>query len=186
MRCFIAHGRWDLIQVTEPPSAVWVWRPVSKATAWGRYPTYLIRDRDRVSGGDGAARAQALGIQTLLTPFHAPTVHAIAERVVRTRRTGGLDHSLIRNEQHLNEQHRRTVLAEDVAFYLAERPHHSLALAPPLPAARSPVPTARSGRGQGWAGSTTALTARTETFGVFAPNTCRGQRRTVSGCTSTS
>ncbi len=47
-----------------------------------------------------------------------------------------LDHLLILNEQHL-----RTVLAEYVAYYNADRPHRSLALEPPLPASRSPVPT---------------------------------------------
>ena len=55
---------------------------------------------------------------------------------IRTLRHECLDHLLILNEQHL-----RTVLAEYVAYYNAERPHRSLALAPPRPAARSPVPT---------------------------------------------
>jgi transposase InsO family protein len=70
-------------------------RQLIEATAWGRQPTYLLRDRDRVYGGDFAARARALGIQTLLTPFRAPRANAIAERVVRTLRNDGLDHVLI-------------------------------------------------------------------------------------------
>ena len=122
------------VHVTAHPTAAWVWRQVIEATAWGHRPRSLIRDRDRVYGGAFAARAKALGIRTLLTPFHAPRANAIAERVVRTLRTECLDHVLILNERHL-----RTVLQEYVAYYNSERPHRSLALATPLPAARSPV-----------------------------------------------
>jgi putative transposase len=134
----IAHGRRDLVhvQVTAQPTAAWVWRQLIEAMPWGRHPRYLIRDRDRVYGGDFAARAKALGIQTLPTPLHAPTANAIAERVVRTLRNECLDYLLILNEQHL-----RTVLAEYVAYSNADRPHRSLALEAPLPASRSPVPT---------------------------------------------
>jgi hypothetical protein len=53
-----------------------------------------------------------------------------------TLRNACLDHVLILDEQHL-----RSVLAEYVAFYNSERPHRSLALEPPLPASRSPVPS---------------------------------------------
>src|SRR5215218_7943945 len=97
---------------------------------------FLLRDRDRVHGCDFVSRAEAMGIQTLLTPCRAPKANAIAERVVRTLRNECLDHVLILNEQHL-----RTVLAEYVAYYNTERPHRSLALEPSLPASRSPVPT---------------------------------------------
>jgi hypothetical protein len=47
----------------------------------------------------------------------------------------------------LNERQRRAVLAEYVAYYNADRPHRSLALAPPLlrrPA--RPAPTGPLGR----------------------------------------
>ncbi len=135
---FISHGRRELIHVavTAHPTAVWVWRQVIEATAWDRHPTYLLRDRNRIYGGDFVARATALGIDTLMTPYRAPRANAIAERVVRTLRNECLDHILILNEQHL-----RIVLAEYVAFYNVERPHRSLALEPPLPASRSPVLT---------------------------------------------
>ena len=83
-------------------------------------------------------RAKAVGIQTLLTPFRAPKANAIAERVVRTLRTECLDHVLILNERHL-----RTVLQEYVAYSNIERPHRSLALATPLPAARTKPGAAR-------------------------------------------
>jgi putative transposase len=82
------------------------------------------------------SRPLALGIDTLLTPFRAPKANAIAERVVRTLRNERLDHMLILNERHL-----RSVLAEDVAYDNTGQPHRSLALEPPLPASRSPIPT---------------------------------------------
>jgi putative transposase len=87
-----------------------------------------------VYGGDLAARARALRIQTLLTPFRAPKANAIAERVIRTLRNDCLDHVLILNEQHL-----RVVLGAYVAYYNADQPHRSLALAPPTPASRDPT-----------------------------------------------
>jgi putative transposase len=110
--------------------------PGGGVPAGGRHLQYLVRDRDRVFGGDFVARAAAQGIDTVLTPFRAPKANAIAERAVRTLRNECLDHVLILNERHLE-----TVLAEYVAYYNVERPHRSLALEPPLPASRSPVPT---------------------------------------------
>jgi transposase InsO family protein len=89
-----------------------------------------------VYGGDFKPRAKAIAVETLLTPFRTPKANAIAERVVRTLRNECLDHVLIVNERHL-----RIVLAEDVAYDNTERPRRSLALEPPLPASRSPVPT---------------------------------------------
>ncbi|MDQ3701113.1 MAG: integrase core domain-containing protein [Chloroflexota bacterium] len=136
MLFFITHGRRELIHaaVTAHPTAAWVWQQLIEATPWGRKPRYLIRDRDRVYGGDFVPRAQAIGIDTLLTPFHAPKANAIAERVVRTLRNECLDHVLILNERHL-----RGVLAEYLAYYNADRPHRSLALEPPRPMGRSPA-----------------------------------------------
>ncbi len=135
---FISHGRRDLIRVavTAHPTAAWVWRQLIEATPWGRHPNYLIRDRDRVYGGDFVRRATRLGINTLLTPYRAPKANAIAERVVRTLRNECPDHVLILDERHL-----RRVLAEYVAYYNTERPHRSLALAPPLATIRSPATT---------------------------------------------
>ena len=48
----IAQGRTELMHraVTAHPTAAWVWRRLVEATPWGRRPTHLIRDRDRVYG----------------------------------------------------------------------------------------------------------------------------------------
>ena len=105
----IAHGRRDLVHlnVTAHPTAAWVWRQLVEATAWGRRPRFLLRDRDAVYGGDFAQRAAALGVETLLAPVRAPRANAVAERVIGTLRRECLDHLIVLSERHL-----RTVLAE--------------------------------------------------------------------------
>jgi transposase InsO family protein len=103
-------------------------------TSRPRQPQHLLRDRDRLYGGDFVRRAKALGIDTLLTPFRSPKANAIAERVVHSIRSECLEHVLI-----LNERHPGVVLAENVAYFNADRPHRSLALEPPLPAVHSPA-----------------------------------------------
>jgi putative transposase len=92
-----------------------------------------VRDRDAVYGGDFAARAQGLGIETAVTPVRASKANAIAERVVRTRRNECLDHLIPLDEAHL-----RAMLDEYVTYYNTERPHRSLGLAPPRPRAGPP------------------------------------------------
>ena len=130
---FISHGRRQLLhfQVTAHPTAAWVWRQLIEATAWGRQPTYLIHDRDRVYGADFATRAAAIGIKSLRTPIQAPNANSIGERVVRTLRRECLDHLIILGEQHL-----RSVLAEFVAYYNQDRPHRALGLETPVPSSR--------------------------------------------------
>jgi putative transposase len=132
----ITHGRRELVHVnvTAHPTAAWVWRQLVEATAWGRRPRFLLRDRDAVYGGDLTRRAAALGIEPLLAPVRAPRANAVAERVIGTLRRECLDHLLVLNEQHL-----RGVLAEFVAYYHRDRPHRTLRLEPPRPASRSPT-----------------------------------------------
>ena len=135
---FIAHGRRQLlhVKVTAHPTAAWVWRQLIDATPWGRQPRYLLRDRDRVYGGDFVPRARRLGIETLLSPVRAPRANAIAERVIGTLRRECLDYMVILNEPHL-----QAVLAEYVRYYNRERPHRTLRLETPLPVIRSPTGT---------------------------------------------
>src|SRR5262249_27177274 len=116
----IAHGRRDLVHlaVTAHPTAAWVWRQVVGATAWGRRPRFLLRDRDAVFGGAFGSRLARLGVEQLLTPVRAPRANAVAERFVGTLRRECLDHLLVRNERHL-----RAVLPE---YYNRARPHRTL------------------------------------------------------------
>jgi transposase InsO family protein len=129
----LAHGRRELlhVNVTAHPTAAWVWRQLGEATAWGRQPRYLIRDRDRVYGGDFVQRAKRLGIEPVLTPIRAPRANAVAERVIGTLRRECLDHVIILNEAHL-----RAVLTEFVRYYNLERPHRTRRLETPLPVTR--------------------------------------------------
>jgi len=160
----ITHGRRGLVRVgvTAHPASAWVWRQLIEATAWGRRPRHLVRDRDAVYGGDFAARAQGLGIETLLTPVRAPRANAIAERAVRPLRNECLDLVIPLNEVRL-----RTLLAEFVAYYNAERPHRSLLLEPPLPRAR---PTNGPIRAQPVLGAcTTSIGAPLDPARTFAP-----------------
>ena len=90
------------------------------------------RDRDEVYGGDFRERAGTLRIETsLLTPVRARWANAIAERVIGTPRRECLDHLIVLNKRQL-----RTVLREYVAYCNADRPHRSLGLQRPRPAAR--------------------------------------------------
>jgi transposase InsO family protein len=127
---FITHGRRELmhLNVTTHPTVAWVWRQVVEATAWGKRPKHLIRDRDAVYGRDFQTRAEALGIDTVLTPVRSPRANAIAERVIGTLRRDCLDHVIPLDERHL-----RTVLAEYVDYYNTERPHRTWASRRPGP-----------------------------------------------------
>ena len=124
----ISHDRRRLEHwnVTRHPTAAWLWQQLIEATAWGRQPRYLIRDRDRCFGGDFVARAAGIGITTILTPVRAPNANAIAERVIGTLRRECLDHVIVINERHL-----RRVLGEYIQHYNAMRPHRSLGLDAP-------------------------------------------------------
>jgi putative transposase len=129
----IAHGRRELVHVavTAHPAAAWVWRQVVEATAWGRRPRFLLRDRDAVFGGAFGSRLAGLGVEQLLTPVRAPRANAVAERPVGTLRRECLDHLIVLNERHL-----RAVLAEFAGFYNGARPHRTLRLETPVPTVR--------------------------------------------------
>jgi transposase InsO family protein len=124
----IAHDRRRIVHcnVTAHPTAPWVWRQIIQATPWNTGPRFLIRDRDTSYGGDFIPKAARLGIQTILTPVHAPKANAIAERVIGTIRRDCLDHLIVVNERHL-----RRVLREYIGYYNATRPHQTLGLHPP-------------------------------------------------------
>jgi putative transposase len=91
----VSHDRRRIehFNVTRHPTADWVWRQLIEATPWNRSPRFLIRDRDRASGGDFIARATRISIQTVLTPVHAPQANALAERVIETLRRECVDAS---------------------------------------------------------------------------------------------
>ena len=132
---FISHDRRRIVHVnvTRHPTAAWLWRQLIEATPWGRQPRYLIRDRDRSYGADFVAKANGLGIRTVLTPVRAPNANAVAERVIGTLRRECLDHLIIFSDRHL-----RRVLREYVEHYNGLRPHRTLGL--DSPDGREPQP----------------------------------------------
>jgi hypothetical protein len=42
-----------------------------EATPWGKQPSYLIHDRDRVYGADFATRLGGLGVESIRTPIQS-------------------------------------------------------------------------------------------------------------------
>ena len=121
-----ARRRIEHVNVTAHPTAAWTWQQLIEATAWSHRPRYFIRDRDRAYGRDFIARAQRLGIETILTPVRAPQANAVAERWVGTLRRECLNHIIPHNERHL-----RRVVEEFVAYYNETQPHRTLDLHPP-------------------------------------------------------
>jgi transposase InsO family protein len=127
---FIRHERRELIQckVTASPTAAWIWRQMIEATAWGRQPQHLIRDRDNSYGADFGSKLASVGIEDHKTPYRAPLANSVAERVVRTFRQECLDHIIVLNERHL-----LALITEFVRYYNHDRPHGTLELGTPVP-----------------------------------------------------
>ncbi len=125
-----------LLGVTANPNGPWVTQVARNFCAEleeaGRWVRFLIHDRDTkfTTGFDHIFAS--MGAETILTPVHSPNANAFAERWVRTVREDCLDHVLVFSRGHLEK-----VLAEYVCHYNRGRPHRSLDLTPPHPAARA-------------------------------------------------
>jgi len=92
---------------------------------------YLIRDRDAKFTAAFDTVFTAAGIEVVKIPPRAPRANAYAERWVRTVRVECLDWTLIWSDRQLHR-----VLTEYLRHYNTVRPHRSLDLQPPRPAAR--------------------------------------------------
>jgi hypothetical protein len=129
---FIAHAdrRVWLAGCTRNPTGEWVTRQARNLGLdfSDRGVRFLIRDRDSKYSGPFDEVFRSEGIRIVKTPVRAPKANAIAERFVRTVRSGCLDWLLILNRRHLEH-----VLRVYVDHYNRERPHRSLDLKAPVP-----------------------------------------------------
>jgi hypothetical protein len=182
---FITHDRRELVhaRVTAHPTAAWAWRQLIEATARGRRPRYLLRDRAAVYGRAFAAQAATLGIGTLLTPFRASRANAIAERVIRTLRTECLDHVLVLDERHLERVLKAYVADDNTARPDPARAWCRRYRSPRPRRPRRPHPSGSS-PGASSAGGITCTSARRSPDGLLAPDSLRPLRRPASSRTT--
>ncbi len=87
---------------------------------------FLIHDRDAKFSGPFDEILRGEGVRVVKTPMRAPRANAVAERWVRSVRTECLDHLLVFGRCHLEQ-----ILRDYLVHYNTERPHRTLALAPP-------------------------------------------------------
>ncbi|MBA3736443.1 MAG: transposase [Actinobacteria bacterium] len=126
---FVEHGsrRVQLAGVTANPDGVWMRQQARNLAIEERLGNvrFLLHDRDAKFSGpfDELIRSE---VRVIKTPVRAPKANAVAERWVRTVRNECLDHVLVFGRRHLEQ-----VVRDYVTHYNAERPHRSLALAPP-------------------------------------------------------
>jgi len=104
--------------VTRNPTDAWVAQQLREATAWGKGPKYLIRDRDKKYGSLFSTVARSTGIKELKTPIQAPRANAICERFIGSLKRECLDHMLVLQQKQLHRMAR-----EYVDFYNNLRPH---------------------------------------------------------------
>ena len=95
---------------------------------------FLIHDRDTKFTRAFETVFAAEGIETVLTPYHAPNANAFAERWIRSVRQECLDRLFIINQVHL-----RRVLREYVDYYNTARPHQGLDQQAPISFPSGPV-----------------------------------------------
>jgi putative transposase len=129
--------RVHLAGCTTNPTGAWVTQQARNLSFTGVFEgmRFLIHDRDSKFTADFDEVFRSEGIQVIRTPIRAPQANAYAERFVRTIRAECLDWLLIFGRCHLER-----VLRAYTAHYNRERPHRSLALHPPEPAATTYEP----------------------------------------------
>jgi transposase InsO family protein len=107
--------------VTRFPTDEWTAQQLREATAWGRGPKYLIRDRDRKYGTHFSAVAVGSGIKELKTPYRTPQANGMCERFMGSLRRECLDHTLIHHGRQLQR-----VVNEYIVYFNQERPHQGI------------------------------------------------------------
>ena len=107
--------------VTRNPTDAWVAQQLREATAWGKGPRYLIRDRDKKYGRLFSTVARSTGIKELKTPIKAPRANAVCERLMGSLKRECLDHMFVLHQEQLHQ-----MVREYVDFYNHLRPHQGI------------------------------------------------------------
>jgi putative transposase len=99
----LAHDRRRIVHfnVTAHPTAEWTAQQLREAFPFEQIPRYLLRDRDRVFGGEFRKDVKAMGIKEVLSAPRSPWQRAYVERVIGTIRREWLDHVIVFNEVSL-------------------------------------------------------------------------------------
>jgi transposase InsO family protein len=128
----LAHERRRTVHfnVTAHPTAQWTAQQLRNAFPWDSAPRYLLRDRDRIFGGDFTRQVRDMGMEQVLGAPRAPWQRAYVERVIGTIRRECIDHVIIFGEAALYRQ-----VKSFVAYYHESRTHLSLAKDSPEPRA---------------------------------------------------
>jgi putative transposase len=119
----LAHDRRRILHVavTAHPTAEWTAQQLREVFPWDSAPQYLLRDRDRIFGGEFTNQVKELGIRELLGAPGVPQQRAYIERVIGTIRRECLDHLIVFDEASLL-RHLKLFLA----YYHETRTHLSL------------------------------------------------------------
>lgn len=126
----LAHDRRRIVHfnVTAHPTAEWTMQQLREAFPFEQIPRYLLRDRDRIFGGEFRQGVKVMGIKEVLSAPRSPWQRAYVERVIGTIRRECLDHVIVFNAASLNR-----VIKRFVEYYHQSRTHLSLAKDAPEP-----------------------------------------------------
>src|SRR5271165_4040615 len=106
-RSFTCFWSWPMtgvafcFNVTAHPTAEWTGQQLREAFPFDQLPRYLLRDRDRIFGGDFREQVRDMGICEVLSAPRSPWQRAYVERVIGSIRRECLDHVIVFNENSL-------------------------------------------------------------------------------------
>ena len=120
----LAHDRRRIVHfnVTAHPTAEWTTQQLREAFPFEQIPRYLLRDQDRIFGGEFRKHVTAMGINEVLSAPRSPWQRAYVERVIGTIRRECLDHVIVFDEASLYRH-----VKSFVSYYHESRTHLSLA-----------------------------------------------------------
>ncbi len=128
----LAHHRRRVVHfnVTGHPTAGWTGQQIVEAFPEDTAPLYLLRDWDKIYGGDFRERIRGMGIAEVLSAPASPWQRAFVERLIGSLRRDCLDHVIVLGEGHL-----RRILTSYLEYYHRSRTHLGLAKDSPEPRA---------------------------------------------------